>query len=50
MSLLAGCSYSQYHIVHTYFTPFPTLIELLLNAKLIGFAPNLGFSQVVDIL
>ncbi len=49
MRSLAGCSYSQYHIVHL-FTPFQILIELLLNEKLIGFAPNLVFSQVVDIL
>ena len=49
MCLLAGCSYSQYHIV-CYFSRFPILIELLLNEKLFGFAPNLVLSQVVDIL
>ena len=35
---------------YTYFTPFPLSIELLLNEKLIAFAPNLVFSQAVYIL
>jgi hypothetical protein len=49
MCLLAGCSYGQYHIVHL-FHAISDMIELLLNEKLIAFAPNLVFSQAVYIL